>query len=282
VNAGTGTATGQDLFSVKVGGSYPAPTVALTNPLTGDQSQTLNVDITGVNFANDAGLSSDFGSGITVNSTTFLNGTTIRANISISSGATPGTRNVAVTNPGGGIGTCNNCFTVLFNPTIYSDDFGDGSATDWIPSKGTWSATTNALVGQSSSKATNVSPFVGCSMCTIEADIKRGPNAFSTISFIGWYIDKKTLVELIMNKDKGKWILKQRSNGVTVAKGSVSSPIDVSTVYHVQLKYDGTNFLVSVDGVQILSLPAGAVPNGTIAVRVKGTIGTFDNIEVTP
>lgn len=282
VNAGTGSATGQDLFAVKVGGAYPAPTVAITNPISGNQSQTLNVDITGVNFANDAGLASAFGAGITVNSTAFIDGATVRANISISSAATPGVRNVNVTNPGGATGTCIACFTVIFNPTIYSDDFGDGSATDWIPNKGTWSAATNALVGQSSSKATSVSPFSGCIVCTLKVDMKRGTNAQSTISFIGWYVDKKTLVELIMNKDKGKWILKQRVNGVTVAKGNAPGSISTGVTYHVQLKYDGTNFLVSIDGNQILSVPAGAVPNGTVAVRIKGVIGTFDNIEVLP
>lgn len=282
VNAGTGSATGQDLIAVKVAGAYPAPTVVITNPISGDQSQTLNVDITGVNFANDAGLASAFGVGITVNSTTFINGATVRANISISSAATPGVRNVAVTNPGGATGTCTACFTVIFNPTLYSEDFSDGNSSDWIPDKGTWSAATTALVGQGSGKATNVSPFAGCSVCSFEADIKRGPNQSATISFIGWYVDKKTLVELIMNKDKGKWILKYKAGGDIVAKGSAPGSIVTGQFYHVKITYDGTNFLVSIDGTQILSIPAGGVPNGTAAVRIKGAIGTFDNIEVLP
>jgi hypothetical protein len=282
VTTGSGNATGQDLFAVKVNGTYPAPTVATPSPISGDQSQTLNVDITGADFANDPALLSFFGTGITVNSTTFINGNLVRANITISPSATPGPRDVSVVNPGGATGTCTGCFTVIFNPTLYSDSFDDADASDWTPTKGTWTAASNALVGNSASKATNVSPFTGCSLCTFEADIKRGTNAFSTISFIGWYVDKKNLVELILNKDKGKWILKQRFNGATVAKTNASAVLQPNVVYHVKITFDGTNFLVFVDGAQVITLAAGGTPNGTVAVRVKGTFGTFDNIKVTP
>jgi hypothetical protein len=78
---------------------YEAPAVLGTNPSQGSQGTTMNVVITGVNFAGATSVS--LGSGITVNSITVNSITQITANISIGGSATVGARDVLVAAPGG-------------------------------------------------------------------------------------------------------------------------------------------------------------------------------------
>jgi hypothetical protein len=74
-------------------------------------TQNLDVNITGQDFA--AGDAVSFsGSGITVNSTTFVNENQLTANISIDPGALAGTRDVTVTDATLGSNTCGSCFMV--------------------------------------------------------------------------------------------------------------------------------------------------------------------------
>jgi internalin A len=77
----------------------PSPTIRSVNPNSGIQGQTLSVTIIGTYLtgATSVGL----GSGIAVNSFTVDSPTQIVANVSISSGASPGARDVSVTTPGG-------------------------------------------------------------------------------------------------------------------------------------------------------------------------------------
>jgi len=86
----------------------PAPTS--TTPNKGARGATLSVDILGSNFR--AGAIAKFGSGVTVNSTTFVNSGKLTSNITISSGTVTGVRTVKVVNRDRGTGSCIGCFTV--------------------------------------------------------------------------------------------------------------------------------------------------------------------------
>jgi hypothetical protein len=85
-----------------------------------------------------------------------------------------------------------------------------------------------------------------------------------------------------MNKDKGKWILKHKINGNVVNKDNVKGTILTGQFYHVKLAYDGANFTATINGSLTVTIPATGTPLGTIAFKVKGTIGTFDNVVVLP
>jgi hypothetical protein len=69
----------------------------------------MDVTITGTDLT--AGTVDSFGAGITINSYTVDSDTEITANITIDPGATPGTRDVTVTTPGGTV-TLTDGFTV--------------------------------------------------------------------------------------------------------------------------------------------------------------------------
>ncbi|MBC7925675.1 MAG: Ig-like domain-containing protein, partial [Bryobacteraceae bacterium] len=72
------------------------PVISTVVPGSGAQSQTLDVTITGSFTGFTAASVADFGAGITVNSTTLLSASQVRANITVSAIAAPGLRNVAV------------------------------------------------------------------------------------------------------------------------------------------------------------------------------------------
>jgi hypothetical protein len=101
-----------EIVTFKSGSSPPPPpTLTSVNPTSGGQGQNLtSVILTGSNFQNGATCS--FGAGITVNSCAFNSATQLTANISISSSATLGSRNVTVTNSDSQSSTLPNGFTV--------------------------------------------------------------------------------------------------------------------------------------------------------------------------
>lgn len=162
---------------------------------------------------------------------------------------------------------------------LYSDAFDDNDASDWTFDKGTWSGTTGSLVGTFPKKATAAAPYVMNAAQTVEADLRSAPGT-GQVSLYGWFIDKKTLVEVIMKQSKGRWLLKQVANGTKGAKAKAAATINANTTYHVILSFDGTNFHVSIDGVELITAPGLTPPNGSPGFKVKGTTGTFDNIIV--
>lgn len=107
VDAQSGSKAGA--FSVLVP-TPPAPTVSTATPNSGAQAATATVVIAGTGF--QSGATSSFGSGITVNSTTFNSSTQLTANISIALAAALGSRTVTVTNLDGQSGSAVGGFTV--------------------------------------------------------------------------------------------------------------------------------------------------------------------------
>lgn len=106
----------------------PVPTITSINPVFGLRGDTLNVTVSGSNFVS-TGMTADFGAGITTNSITWVDSTTLTVNISIAIGTTTGLRSVTVTNPApaGGSATLTNAFEVR-NPLPVISDLVPASA----------------------------------------------------------------------------------------------------------------------------------------------------------
>jgi hypothetical protein len=101
-----------DVFAAGWAGTimrYIPPSITSISPDQGDQGATLNVTIAGTNLTGASEVR--FGTGIAVNSFTFLSSNQISANITIVTGATIGARDVSVTTSGGSF-TLLNSFTV--------------------------------------------------------------------------------------------------------------------------------------------------------------------------
>ncbi len=72
------------------------PWISAVSPTSGQQGQTLDVTVTGSYTAFGAGATASFGAGVNVNSTTVINATQAKANITIASDAATGARDVNV------------------------------------------------------------------------------------------------------------------------------------------------------------------------------------------
>jgi hypothetical protein len=122
-------------FTVNAG-----PTVTGAVPSSRGQGATSqNITISGTDFV-DGAVVSFSGTGITVNSTTFVLATQLTANITISPTAATGVRDVIVTNPDAGADTCPGCFTVNTGPTVTGTDpssLGQGATTEDVTVTGT-------------------------------------------------------------------------------------------------------------------------------------------------
>lgn len=154
----------------------------------------------------------------------------------------------------------------------------------WTYQNGTWSEAAGALTGNHNKKANAIaSPvFSGCTLCSVQTTVSTTGGTGSKVYMLGWYVDKKNAVELIMNEERDKWILKQRVGGSVVAKAKVMQTIDPNVSYDVQVVFDGTQFQLFLSGNLIFTMPkaAGTKPAGTVGFRVKGTMADFERISV--
>jgi glucose/arabinose dehydrogenase len=168
----------------------------------------------------------------------------------------------------------------------YSDDFSDNDASNWTIQKGSWTVVNGNLEGTTNRKATIISPFTGCGSCSIQTDLQIN-NAGGRVSLLGWYQSKSQLVELILFDDANKIVLKQRSGGRIAAKQKFATDIQNGVNYHIQIDYDGSQFLVFLNGgtTPIITLTSQANSVGTVGFRVKSTTrtnitGSFQGINV--
>ncbi|RLD18857.1 MAG: hypothetical protein DRI36_00390, partial [Caldiserica bacterium] len=112
-NPDQGSRTMANAFTVN-----PRPLVTDASPDVGQGAENFVVTITGSNFAE--GISADFGAGITVSTTVYVDPTTCKATISVAPTAATGPRDITVTNLDGGEGTGSGVITVNPKPTVSS------------------------------------------------------------------------------------------------------------------------------------------------------------------
>lgn len=185
-------------------------------------------------------------------------------------------------NPGDNSTSDNTPITV--NNCLFCDDFEDGvlqpsGVWTYIKNITPWSESGGTLIATSFKKTSAIATpiFAGCLNCAVESAMQIAGNG--RVSLFGWYVDKRNNVELMMNASGGKWIYRQRVAGKSVKKIKVPAVINTGQQYIARIVFDGTNFIVTIDGTQILSTPATAV-SGTVGYRVRSTTGTFGYIDV--
>jgi hypothetical protein len=170
---------------------------------------------------------------------------------------------------------------------LYCDDFNDGNLdANWTYYKQSWSESNGALIGTPSGRTAIAiaSPiYGGCQTCSIETKMRSAGGAFNKVWMLGWYVDKKNSMELLMKEESDRWILKQRVNGSVVAKVKGLKTINPNSDYAVRITFDGSSFNVFVDDfvTPLFTLtPQAIVPVGTVGFKVKNTIGSFDYVSV--
>jgi hypothetical protein len=235
---------GSDEGSFTING---APTVTSTSPSSraqGSSSQT--VAIKGTNFESGTGLVASFsGSGITVNSTSFVSSTEVSANVTIASNATTGARNVTVTNPDTTSATGTGIFTVSAAPTVTStspSSRGQGASKQTVAIKGTGFAS-GASVSFGAGITVESTSFVSSTELSSKISIESAASP-------------GTRVVTVTNTDGGVGSLAAAftvNAGPNILTPSTSSPVRISRgSSSAEVKVTGSNFVsgatVSISG----------------------------------
>jgi uncharacterized repeat protein (TIGR01451 family) len=172
------------------------------------------------------------------------------------------------------------------NACTFCDEFNDSTLDpNWtyIKNSSFWSENGTSLLGSNTRKTTAVATiYGGCLTCYAETTMQTAGGFGNRLWLLHHWVDKKNVVELLMKEENDRWVLKHRVGGAVVAKQKYLLQIDPNTDYVVRITYDGTNYIASVNGTTLSPplTPGGPVTQGTAALRVKGTTGTFDRIEI--
>jgi uncharacterized delta-60 repeat protein len=154
--------------------------------------------------------------------------------------------------------------------TLFYEDFADVDISDWQKLSGRWSVINQTLQGQDRRKAEILSPFAGCGNCSAEADIQL-QSAGADISMLGWYVDERNYVEIILMAEKDMVVLKQRSGGTIILKAKHVIPIEPGVTYRLKAVFNGTTFSVYLNGNLVITKSSSVSPFGKFGFRAKGS-----------
>jgi hypothetical protein len=218
-----------------------APAISSINPNHGMQGQTLDVVITGANFAGTTKVS--FGEGIVVNSFYVTGNAQISVKITIGGTATPGIRSVSVFAPGGYLQIgINNHFTVV--PKTKTPNSASIAVTPLGPV-----SLPSIFVKSASLSATKVSP--GTSI-TVTADVVNTGT-----------VNGSSSIKVYVNGEV------ENSQGVMVNSGS-STPV----TFTVSRNEPGT-YSVYVGGTQAGSFTVDQFADPNIILYISGALLVF-------
>jgi subtilisin-like proprotein convertase family protein len=296
-------ATGQISGTPAVSGTFNF-TITATDSKACSGSQAYSVNISCAPITLSPSTLSDGTVGTTYDQTVTATGGTAPYLYSVSSGALPDGLNLdSATGQISGTPTTEGAFNFTITATdantctgsqsyvvnialscLFCDEFDDSSVDpNWtyIKNISDWSENGAALIGNASKKTQAYALPIfsaGCTMCKAETIMST---AGGEIWFLFHVQDKDNLVELLMKEQNDKWVLKHHINKKVVAKKKFISIIDPNTDYTVSIRYDGANFIATINGTDVITLaPGGVVVGGSIGFKVKGTTGTFQRIEV--
>jgi hypothetical protein len=125
--------------------------------------------------------------------------------------------------------------------------------------------------------------FSGCSPCSIETVLTPSWGKRGIISLFGWYENADNTIELQINVDTGKWILKQRASGRIVAKESATRLLERDRSYPLRMTFDGSRVQLFVEDFShpfLTLVPSASVHSGTIGIQTRDVMGSLDWIRV--
>ncbi|GFO53604.1 hypothetical protein GMSM_06110 [Geomonas sp. Red276] len=226
------------------------PSVTSASPASGNPGQTLDVTITGNGFV--SGATSDFGAGITVNSTTYNSATLLTANVTIDAAAALGARTVTVTNPDTTNGSAS-IFAVLSAnaptvSTVSPSTLGQGATSVNVTLTGTnfvngGTPATSTAVGVSGSGVTVNSVTVN-SATSLTANLSISSSATTGARDL-----------TVTNPDA--------SNSTKVGGLTISAKPTVTSVSPVNAALGATNVTLTITGTGFVS-GSGIAPTGLI------------------
>jgi endoglucanase len=172
--------------------------------------------------------------------------------------------------------------------TLFSDDFGDGDATGWTSTSGTWTVTGNAYNGKANSGASySVAGESSWTDYAFEAkvNVTNNVNGNKDAGLTFRYTDENNCYVLFLkNNDKSgrKMELVKYVGGVKTVLDFSNPSIAPDTLYTYKIVAVGSQIDVYKDGVLELSATDSSLAGGKIGARTyANTLAVYDDILVT-
>ena len=157
---------------------------------------------------------------------------------------------------------------------IFADDF-ENNIFDWIIVKPSWIETGGNIVGTpTGKKAVVLSPltFAGCLTCKFRSVISVASATTSKVWILTHFVDKRNTLEIQIKSSNGKVVLVEKENGSRRQKVKANYNFLANTFYSVDVEFDGTNIIVSIDGTPVITTPpAGNLQSGRFGFQSKFT-----------
>jgi subtilisin family serine protease len=122
--------------------------------------------------------------------------------------------------------------------------------------------------------------FAGCGdNCTIHTTMATSGGDTGKFALVAFYTDKDNLLAVTMVDKSDKWMMTHTANGISV-KQKATLAITPGTSYDIDVTYDGTNFVLSVNGAPLITLPKvpGSTPFGTVGYVIRKSNGNSSSI----
>ena len=161
---------------------------------------------------------------------------------------------------------------------LFVDDFENGIF-DWNVVKPSWVETGGNLVGTPTGKKAVVTApptFTGCLTCKFRSVISITGATTTKAWLLTHFVNKKNTLEIQIKSSTGKIVLVEKENGSRRQKVKANFDFTANTFYTVDVEFDGTNIIVSIDGTPVITTP----PRGTLQSGTFGYQSRFTSLNV--
>ncbi|HWG08805.1 MAG TPA: IPT/TIG domain-containing protein [Solirubrobacteraceae bacterium] len=257
-----------------------APEVESTSPSSrGQGASKQTITIKGQSFV--SGATSNFGAGITVESTTFVSSTELSAKVTVESGAATGARTVTVTNPDQGTDPLPGGFTVNAGPTVQSTSpsSGDQGGTQNVLVTGTNFVSSSAVSISGTGVTINSTTFESETQIKLNVTVAAGattggrtvtvtnPDAGVGSLASGYTVNGAPTVTSTSPSSRGQGASKQTVavKGTNFENGAIAS-------FGAGIAVESTSFTSSTELKAVITVEAGAATGSrTVAVTNPDT-----------
>lgn len=147
-----------------------------------------------------------------------------------------------------------------------------------------WSVQNGRLLGQLQGvgvgSAIDQSSQGACSDCKVEASVSLltpSSTGEDALTLVGWYLDSANFVGLAMDEFNNRWALMQMAGGNLSRVETTVDEIIPNREYQLAIRFNGSQFSASVDGVSLMQLP---VQNGTTPIGYAGVLSNNHTISI--
>lgn len=175
---------------------------------------------------------------------------------------------------------------LFFSYTYFSDDFDDDTLDpNFLYLKGAVSEDGRNLIEYDPQKATVFLPDDSkCSICTIDVGVKQTgieiPGKTPVLYVTMWYKNSKNYIDLVIQPEAGKALLRQKVNGRFKRKDTLAINNLQFYPYWFRVKNTGTQLILQDQFNQVKTVPLRLKSAGIFGFQSKATYGYLTDITI--